>query len=143
DMSTAENLPNEPASTETAPDGAQVVQNSCTITGENGGFATTMGPQEALIGAKSELLDRPKSARERLTTVLARASSPGMQEILAIAVSQEQVVLVQRVGRPEALDEAARKKVCMLLKVGYTRALAAAELGVARSTITRTMQRNA
>jgi hypothetical protein len=130
------------SSAETASDGAQVVQNSCTIAGENEGFATPMGPQEALTGAKSELLDRPKTPRERLSTVLARVSSPGIHEILAVAVTQEQV-LVHRVGRPAALDEAAQKKVCLLLKVGYTRALAAAELGVAGSTITRTMKRDA
>jgi hypothetical protein len=124
-------------------EGAQLVQNSSTIAGESGGFATPMGPQEALTGAKSELLDRPKSSRERLTTVMARVSSPGIQEILAVAVTQDQAVLVHRVGRPAALDDAAQKKVCLLLKLGYTRALAAAELGVNRSTITRTMQRDA
>jgi hypothetical protein len=101
-----------------------------------------MGPQEALTGAKSELLDRPQTPRERLTTVMARVSSPGIQEVLAVAVTQDSV-LVHRVGRPAALDEAAQKKVCLLLKLGYTRALAAAELGVNRSTITRTMKRDA
>jgi hypothetical protein len=118
-----------------------VVQKDPTIAGEQGTFATTMGPQEGLTDAKVELLDRPATPRERLTTTLARLSSQGIQEVLAVVVAEEKAV-VGRHGRPAALDELGCKKVCLLLTLGYTRALAAAELGINRSTITRTMQRD-
>jgi hypothetical protein len=89
-----------------------------------------------------DLVDRPATPRERLATTLARLSSQGIREVLARAVDGDQVVSAHKRGRPEALDAPSRKKVLLLLTLGYTRALAAAELGISRSTIHRTMQRD-
>jgi hypothetical protein len=121
---------------------AQLSPNSPPNPGENTIFATSVGPQEALTVAKIDLRDRPATPRERLATTLARLSSQGIQEVLALAVDDTQVVVVRGRGRPEALDGPTRKKVLLLLTTGYTRALAAAELGISRSTIHKTMQRD-
>lgn len=123
--------------------GAQVVSNSPANPAESANCAPNLGPQGAFTGAKIDLVDRPATPRERLATTLARLSSQGIQEVLALAVDDTQVVVFRGRGRPEALDAAGRKKVLLLLTLGYPRALAAAELGIARSTITRTMQRDA
>jgi hypothetical protein len=117
--------------------------NAPAIPGENDIFATSVGPQEPLTVAKIDLVERPATPRERLATTLARLSSQGIREVLAMAVDGEQMVVVHKRGRPEALDAPSRKKVLLLLTLGYTRALAAAELGISRSTIHRTMQRDA
>jgi hypothetical protein len=122
--------------------GSQLSPNSPANPGENAISATSVGPQEPLTVAKIDLRDRPATPRERLATTLARLSSQGIQEVLALAVDDAQVVIVRGRGRPEALDAPARKKVLLLLTLGYTRALAAAELGISRSTINRTMQRD-
>jgi len=116
--------------------------NAPAIPGENDTFATSVGPQEPLTVAKIDLVERPATPRERLATTLARLSSQGIREVLALAVDGDQVVVVHKRGRPEALDAPSRKKVLLLLTLGYTRALAAAELGILRSTIHRTMQRD-
>jgi len=120
----------------------QLSLNSAANPGENTIFATSMGPQEPLTVAKIELRDRPATPRERLATTLARLSSQGIHEVLALAVDGDQVVIAHKRGRPESLDAPSRKKVLLLLTVGYTRALAAAELGISRTTIHRTMQRD-
>ncbi len=122
--------------------GAQLSPNSPPNPRENTIFATSVGPQEALTVAKIDLRERPATPRERLATTLARLSSQGIQEVLALAVDDTQVVVVRRRGRPEVLDAPARKKVLLLLTTGYTRALAATELGISRSTIHKTMQRD-
>lgn len=119
----------------------QLSLNSAANPGENTIFATSVGPQEPFTVAKIDLVDRPATPRERLATTLARLSSQGIREVLALAVDGEQVVVAHKRGRPEALDAPSRKKVLLLLTLGYTRALAAAELGISRSTIHRTMQR--
>jgi len=120
----------------------QLSPKSLSNNGENTISATSVGPQEPLTVAKMELVDRPATPRERLATTLARLSSQGIREVLALAVDGDQVVIAHKRGRPEALDAPSRKKVLLLLTLGYTRALAAAELGISRSTIHRTMQRD-
>jgi hypothetical protein len=113
-----------------------LIVNSATDTP---GFHETSGAKTELI-APTPAADAPPTPH-KLLAALAQLSSRPIQELLATAVADE-LRLTRRRGRPQALDAAARQQVCLLLKFGYSRALAAAELGVARSTITRTMQRN-
>ncbi len=62
-------------------------------------------------------------------------------EIMAMSV-EAQASGIKRVTCPEAFDAAARLKVCVLLKLGYSRAMAALQLGFHRSTVGKVMQRD-
>jgi hypothetical protein len=96
--------------------------------------------------AKIELIANepaPSQPPHKLVSALAHLSSEPIRALLAATVAAELNGGARRRGRPEALDAAARQQICLLLKFGYSRSLAAAELGVSASTITRTMQRDA
>jgi hypothetical protein len=68
--------------------------------------------------------------RERIAAVIVRAS----------AVDD---VLVNVGGRPTVLNETAKLKLCVLLKLGYTRSMAAAQLGINRSTVAKAIKNDA
>ncbi len=76
------------------------------------------------------------------------AESLGPEQRLAALVAKlggEEVLAALCVigpGRPAALDTEAKVKFCVMLKVGYSRSLAASQLGIHRSTISKTMQRD-
>lgn len=95
--------------------------------------------------AKIEIIATEPAAPQpphKLVSALAQLSSEPIRAMLATAVAGQLNCGPRRRGRPEALDPAARQQICLLLKFGYSRSLAAAELGVSASTITRTMQRD-
>jgi len=120
-----------------------LLQNSSLVSGENQTFATDMGPQETLFVAKLSAADESTQfPSERLTALLERVHAGGMHEYLGVTVGVPETKESGKMGRPAALNERLKNKICMLLALGYTRSLAAAELRVARSTITRTMQRD-
>ncbi len=83
----------------------------------------------------AEIVAKP-TVTERMEMVLVAFQSKAGDEDHG-----ETVVLVG--GRPPVLDDQRRMKCCLLLKVGYSRRMAAVALGVAPSTITRTMKRDA
>jgi hypothetical protein len=96
--------------------------------------------------AKIELIASQPAAPQpphQLVSALAHLSSEPIRALLSAAIAAELNCAPRRRGRPAALDAAARQQVCLLLKFGYSRSLAAAELGISASTITRTLQRDA
>ena len=65
-----------------------------------------------------------------------------VQEVVTIAVATERQP-VSSGGRPTVVDGHLQEKICLLLKFGYSRSLAAAEVGISRSAITKAMKRDA
>src|SRR5688572_9503192 len=101
--------------TESLANDAQVVQNLPPFPEQGGGFATNPVIQETPPAPKAELLDAPATLAQRLSAAVASLKSAGIQEVLALAVADEEVVIVNRGGRPTVLDPAARRQVCLLL----------------------------
>lgn len=81
----------------------------------------------------------------RLVTALARLSSQPIRDMLALTAQQEPAAAPapRGKGRPTVLPRPVQQQLCLLLKFGYSRSLAALELGISRSTITHLMRRDA
>ncbi len=86
--------------------------------------------------------DAKPSPDQLLFLALMRLNSHPVQEFLTVAATQH-VPAAECGGRPQVLDVQLRFKICQLLKLGYSRSLVAAELKVHRTTIARTMKRDA
>ncbi len=129
------------------PKNGVLLQNTSPIPGENPIFATNREIKHGGFVAKipsslSLSRDSEQISRQQELATVVQGSPRDIQEMLAAVVTNEEVMTVAGRGRPGALDAARKQRICILLKIGYTRSLAAAELGIARSTITRNMQRD-
>ena len=121
--------------------GSRVLQNPPLFPEENAGFATKSGAWDGGFVAKPSKSAEIATLGERLTAIVAAVDDGQVQQVLALAVRSDGPVTIAVGGRPEALGRLERQKILLMLKMGFSRALAAAEIGVHRSTITRTMAR--
>ncbi len=140
-MSTSER---QAAADVTGQENHDLLQKSPTFPEENPTFATTMGPPMSPSVAKVEIVEdsrpNPWECLAKMLAALHAGDSP--DQVMAFAIAREPATEYDGFGRPAALTQGAKKRLCVMLTLGYTRSLAAAQLGVARSTITRTMQRD-
>lgn len=142
-MAEIEQIGSEVGAEQVGQENCNLLQNSSLIPEENPIFATNGGTPGAVFVAEIENQGVfAGNLQQRLAQLLAALHAEGgIDEFVGLAAFRESSGAEGR-GRPEALSEAARKKICLLLTLGYSRSLAAAQLGVARSTVTRTMQRD-
>lgn len=123
-------------------DDEQIVRNPPHIRGEHEGFASESGPRVEVLDAKPVAAAENPTFQQRLTAVIAAVADGQVRQVLALAVRPECSVTINVGGRPAALNAVDQQKVCLMLKMGFSRPLAAAELGVHRTTLNRTIARD-
>jgi len=106
--------------------------------------ATKDASSSPLVEAYQEVSvdDEVQKTSQRARAVLTMLHAGTMLQIARLAVNGDLSSAPRGRGRPPSLDGLRRRQVCLLLQFGYPRALVAAELGIAPSTITRTMKRD-
>lgn len=119
---------------------ALVTHNPPALSEESEGYAT----ENAIFPlpfATAGIADLLGNHEQKLGDVLAahRARAPHNP---GVGAASGENARENRGGRPLSFDTAAKQKVCQLVQLGYSRVLAATEVGISRSTLARALHRD-